>query len=88
MDEQRQRAIELIRRAYENAAAVNARTRLRFPHGPYRDQQELVRSLLAGAGESSTFAVNMGLITPDDAAKIIRHFFEAHPELAGEGDES
>jgi hypothetical protein len=74
-----------VRKAYENAGAVweseTRSGRLKFPHGPYRDLNELVTALIASAGGASDLAVKLGLISPDDAAQAIRDVYAAHPEL-------
>jgi hypothetical protein len=47
----------------------------------YGSTLELVREYLHCAGAVSTFAVNVGLIAPEEAAQIIRDSSAAHPEM-------
>jgi hypothetical protein len=87
----RRRAIELIRASYEAAARVRALNltrlnRARPPSMRYATKNHLIREYLSAAGAVSTFAVNLGLITPEEAAQLIRDFQSAHPELH-QGDE-
>jgi len=50
----------------------------------YRSINELVREWLAAAGAVCTFAVNIGVITPQEALQIIRDFQAAHPDMVDE----
>ena len=82
MNYQRERALELLRKEYENAPTLlAAKSWMKFPEGPYRDLRELVTAMSHGAGAAADFAVRMGLITPEDAADLIRETAAAHPEF-------
>lgn len=79
-------AHELIRKAYEDAAqmqhvSITRINRARPPSLRYRSRREIVREFLTAAGAISTFAVNVGLIPPSEAAQILRDFSARHPEI-------
>jgi hypothetical protein len=82
-------ALRLVREEYEAAALFHGTTpeqleRINRPRPSwmrYGSVLELVREHLARAGAVSTFAVNVGFITPEEAAQIIRDFSAAHPEM-------
>jgi uncharacterized protein YlaN (UPF0358 family) len=85
----REAALDLVREEYENAARLNTVSlekinRVRPPWKPYASIDQLVDEWLAMAGAVSTFAVRLGLISPEEAGQIIRDFFAAHPELIDE----
>lgn len=82
----RRQALELIGQAYESAAQmqhvnISSISRARPPSMRYRSRREIVREFLATAGAISTFAVNVGLISPSEAARTIRDFSARHPEM-------
>ena len=83
-------AVERVREAYEDIVRLGGLrleqvNRLRHPAERYCSMQEYVRELWARAGAVSTFAVNVGLITPDQALQIIRDFMDEHPHVPREG---
>jgi predicted Fe-S protein YdhL (DUF1289 family) len=83
-------AAERVRDAYEDIVRLG-RLRLeqvnrrRHPAERYCSTEEFVRELWARAGAISTFAVNVGLITPEQALQIIADFLDEHPEVPREG---
>jgi undecaprenyl pyrophosphate synthase len=85
----RQRALDLVRDRYDQVASI-ARVDLKAVNRPrpvsmqYGSRREIVREFLAVAGEVATFAVTLGLITPDQARQAILDFAAAHPELVDE----
>jgi hypothetical protein len=86
----RRRALDLVREGFEVAAGMRHVRLDRLnsgqpPASQYRTQEELERDFLHAAVAVSTFAVNMGLITPEQAAQVIRDFQDAHPEVAPAG---
>jgi len=73
----RARALELIAGAWDVArdmegTPLDAINRVRPPDLRYGRQEDLVREWVAVAGAISTFAVQMGLITPADDADLRR----------------
>jgi len=82
----RQRALDLVRNGYDQVASV-ARVDLKAINRPrpaslqYGSRDEIVREFLAAPGAVATFAVNLGLITADQARQAILDFGAAHPEL-------
>ncbi len=85
----RRRALERVRAQYEYAAGMSELSlqsvnRVRPPSMQYRSINELVREWLAAAGAVCTFAVNIGVITPQEALQIIRDFQAAHPDMVDE----
>jgi hypothetical protein len=73
----RAKALGLIAKAWDVARGmedtpIEAVNRVRPPELQYRSQEDLVREWVAVAGAVSTFAVQMGLITPDDDADLRR----------------
>jgi hypothetical protein len=85
----RAEALQLVRGAYEAVALFHGTTpelleRINRPRPSwmrYGSTLELVREYLHCAGAVSTFAVNVGLITPEEAAQVIRDFTATHPEM-------
>ena len=78
-DELKARALALVRPEYEYATAaaqadLERINRVRPESLRYGSVQELVRESFHAAGAVSTFAVNVGLLSPDDAAALIREF--------------
>jgi ClpX C4-type zinc finger len=83
-------AVERVREAYEDIVRLGELrleqvNRLRHPAERYCSMPEYVRELWARAGSVSTFAVNVGLIIPDQALQIIRDFLDEHPHVPREG---
>lgn len=82
----RERAIELIRDAYEIAAkmknvdldAINAPRPAKLR---YSSQADLVRDFIDSAGAILDFAGKLGLVNQDEAIAILRETGSAHPEL-------
>ena len=62
---------------YDDALAI-ARTDPRALRG---NKMRLLAEQIAGANAVNTFAVHMKLIEPDESARIVREFFDAHPDL-------
>jgi hypothetical protein len=54
------------------------------PELPYRSTDEVVDEWAGRATAIATFAVNLGVITPQDAEELIVGFFDRHPELREE----
>jgi len=82
----RDRAKDLIRTAYANAASMadvklSVINSVRPESLRYSSNSELVREFVSTAGAVATFAVNLGVVTPDDVRKIMHEFFSLHPEL-------
>ena len=87
-----QRALELVREQYEHIAEMQgvdlARINRRYPRAmQYRSMRQLLREWQSNAGAVSTFAVNLGLITPEEAQRVILDFYAAHPEMREEEQE-
>jgi hypothetical protein len=81
----RQRALELVREHYEIAGrmrnvSLGRLNRSRPPSLRYHRREEVEREWLAMAGAVSTFAVNLGLITPDEDRQVILDFQVKYPE--------
>jgi hypothetical protein len=85
----RQKALELVQEAYENVVTMSATDTVdlarlnqgRPPSHRYASREALLDEWEAMAGAVSTFAVSLGVLSPDEAAQVIRDFSEAHPEL-------
>jgi hypothetical protein len=81
----RNKALELVREAYEDIARmvdaplekINA---VKPPSMQYGSINELIREYFSRAGAVATFAVNVELITPEQARRVIVEFQAAHPE--------
>lgn len=75
----RDRALALVRDAYKQAIALRTADLERI-NGPrplalkYQSRDELFRDFWHAAGAMATFAVNMGLITRDDAENLLREY--------------
>jgi len=88
-DARRIRALELIEDAYESAGQMSrlnlkSINRGRDPSSRYHSVNELVREQTAIAGALATFAVNLRLITPQDALQKLLEFSARYP---GSSDE-
>ena len=86
LNELRRRAMELVGDHYEQTAAVarlnlDELNRTRPPSMQYRARDEVLREWLSAAGAVATFAVNLDLITPDQARAAIVDFYQRHPDL-------
>jgi len=82
----RDKAIELIRDAYDTAAKmrnvdVEAVNVTRPPKLRYSSQADLIRDFIDSAGAMLNFARQLGLISEDEAIAILRETGSAHPEL-------
>lgn len=80
-------ALERVRAEYEAAAGLSKLgldrlNEIRKPADPLPSLAHFQEIWLARAGAVSSFAVNLGLIDPDDAIRIIHEFVDAHPEFA------
>ena len=87
----RRKALDLIAEQYEQAAGVHRTgferlNRVRPTSLRYTSQFELDREYLSMAAAVVTFAVNMGLVSPDDVLQIMKQYFAAHSELGGTDD--
>ena len=83
-------AVERVREQYEDIVHLGKLrleqiNRVRHPAEYYCSIQEYVRELWARAGAVSTFAVNVGLVSPDQALQIIQDFLDEHPDIPREG---
>ncbi len=82
----RRQARERVREQYELAAGwrrvnLTALNRGGSPSTAYGSIEEVEREWLAAAGQVASFAVALGLITPDEARQILVDFCANHPEL-------
>jgi hypothetical protein len=85
----RYQALELVRERYEDAAQMRdanleSINQVRPPSLRYPSMDHVVYQWLAMAGAVSTFAVNVGLITSEQARQVIVDFLTAHPEMRAE----
>lgn len=83
------RALSEIRIAYQNAwdishMPLDRLNSAREPGNEWRDNEEVLGFELACAARVVSFAVNIGLITPDEARDVISEFYTSHPEPFGE----
>jgi len=86
--ELRERALALIRAEYDSVASFAKLPLETVNRGapadlPYRSTDEVVDEWTSRATAMATFAVNLGVITREDAQELIVSFFERHPELLG-----
>jgi hypothetical protein len=93
IDVLRRRALELVDQRYADAASVattdlDSVNTVRPPPMRYRSRNELVLEFVDKATAVATFAVNLELITPQQAEAAIKRFFEEHPELIDKEAES
>ncbi len=85
----RRRALDLVRQRYEVAASIRQVSldrinRVRPPELHYRSIDEAVREFMGEANAVSTFAVEVGLITSEEARQVILEFYAKHPEMHSE----
>jgi hypothetical protein len=93
IDVLRRRALELVAQRYADAASVattdlDSVNTVRPPPMRYHSQNELVLEFVDKATAVATFAVNLELITPQQAEAAVKRFFEEHPELIDQEAES
>jgi hypothetical protein len=89
----RRRALDLVAQQYAAAASVattdlDSVNTVRPPAMRYRSQTQLVLEFVDKATAVATFAVNLELITPQQAEAAIKRFFEEHPALIDQEAES
>ena len=76
-EDQHANALRLVRIQYDDALAI-ARTDPRALRG---NKMRLLAEQLASANAVNTFAVHMNLIAQEESARVIKEFFDAHPDL-------
>jgi hypothetical protein len=81
----RRLALDKVREQYEHVAAVrqvelDSVNRVRPPSLRYKSVDELLREWSSAANAVSRFAVDLGLITPEQAGQIIREFYAKNSE--------
>ncbi|MEA2682697.1 MAG: ribonuclease / adenosylcobalamin/alpha-ribazole phosphatase [Chloroflexota bacterium] len=89
----RRAAMDLVREAYYNAAHMatgdlKALNRRRPPGMRYESHRQLVHEFLLMAGAISTFAVQVGLVQPDELKAFLREFWAEQPDLIDQEDEA
>jgi len=90
IEEMKRRALELVREAYSTAAEMrnvplDVINRKQPPNLRYRSSLELVREEFAAANALATFAVQLGLLTSDQAAELLRESQRKNPRALFEG---
>jgi hypothetical protein len=82
----RRAALGRVREEYENIAhmsrlSLDQINRAEPVSRHYRSVDEYLRIWFSRAEAVSSFAVNLGLISPQQALQVIHEFQDAHPEL-------
>ncbi len=82
----RRHALDLVRQRCEAAAdmrhvRLERINRSRPTELRYRTIDEVVREFMEEANAVSTFAVEVGLITSEEARRVILEIFASHPEM-------
>ena len=90
-----EKALQLVRKEYQTAADMRAFAlrvgvdhinRVRPPSIRYGSVEEVFREFMHGAGAVADFAVELGLISPEEAGQVIRDLYAAQPELPRDED--
>lgn len=86
----RQRAIDRLRSAYEDIyylsrLPLSSLNKRRNVSNEYHSITEYTRELFARASAIGTFAVELGLISPNDQRDAMYEFCDNHPEHAPPG---
>jgi hypothetical protein len=81
------RALALLRDYYQTAfllsrVDLNEFNHARPPSRRYQSIADLVKEGLAAAGAVASFAVELGLVTPDQARQALLDLLAEHPELS------
>jgi hypothetical protein len=82
----KRKALDLVREEYALIAAKSRAdleriNRVRPSSRRYNSRDHLLNEAFAVAGAVSSFAVNLGVLSPDEARQIIHEFEEQHPDL-------
>jgi hypothetical protein len=88
--ELRAEAIHSLREAYEDVyhlskLSLTTLNKRRDDSTKYQSINEYKRELLARASAIGNFAVNLGILKPDDQLDAMYEFCDNHPELAPKG---
>ena len=89
----RQQAMDLVREAYYDAANLAGTdlaplNRTRPPGMRFASEDQAIREYLQMAGATSTFAVRLGLVSPEELLAFLREFHAEQPDLIDPADEA